>query len=135
VGEWFYTGDRYRVDEDGFYWYEGRADEMFKVGGLWVSPVEIEKVLMEHSAVQEAAVVGAQEEEGLTRIHAFVVLRPGQEGSEALAEELREWCKERLARYKYPHKVSFVRELPKTAAGKIQRFKLREELEAEAVVV
>jgi len=130
LGEWFYTGDRYRVDEDGFYWYEGRADEMFKVGGLWVSPVEVEKALMEHPAVQEAAVVGRQGEEGLTRIHAFVVLKPGQEGSEGLAEELREWCKERLARYKYPHSVSFVSELPKTAAGKIQRFKLREELVA-----
>ncbi|MER3456329.1 MAG: benzoate-CoA ligase family protein [Armatimonadota bacterium] len=124
-GGWFYTGDRYRVDEEGFYWYEGRSDDMIKVGGLWVSPVEIENTLIEHPAVQEAAVVGIPVE-GLTRIRAFVVLKPGRAPSEALAQELQEWCKERLARYRYPHYVTFTEDLPKTVTGKIQRFKLRE---------
>lgn len=124
-GGWFYTGDRYRVDEDGFYWYEGRSDDMIKVGGLWVSPVEIENTLIEHPAVQEAAVVGVSVE-GLTRIRAFVVLKAGQTPSEVLAQELQEWCKDRLARYKYPHYVTFTDDLPKTVTGKIQRFKLRD---------
>ncbi len=124
-GGWFYSGDRYRVDEDGFYWYEGRSDDMIKVGGLWVSPVEIENTLIEHPAVQEAAVVGVPVE-GLTRIQAYVVLKPGQVPSEGLTEQLQEWCKQRLARYKYPHTVVFTDDLPKTVTGKIQRFKLRE---------
>ncbi len=125
VGEWFWTGDRYRMDEEGFYWYEGRSDDMLKVGGEWVSPIEIENTLIAHPAVLEAAVVEAKVE-GLSRIRAFVVLRPGYQGSEALAEELRAWCKDRLARYKYPHFVTFTEELPKTVTGKIQRFRLRE---------
>jgi benzoate-CoA ligase family protein len=125
-GGWFYTGDRYRVDEDGFYWYEGRSDDMIKVGGLWVSPVEIENTLIEHPAVQEAAVVGVPVE-GLTRIRAYVVLKSGVSPSEALSQELQEWCKQRLARYKYPHFVTFTSDLPKTVTGKIQRFKLREQ--------
>ncbi len=124
-GGWFHTGDRYRVDEDGFYWYEGRSDDMIKVGGLWVSPVEIENVLIEHPAVREAAVVGVMVE-GLTRIQAHVVLKPGVSPSESLGQELQEWCKSRLARYKYPHFVTFAEDLPKTVTGKIQRFKLRE---------
>jgi acyl-coenzyme A synthetase/AMP-(fatty) acid ligase len=113
------------VDEEGFYWYEGRSDDMIKVGGLWVSPVEVENTLIEHPAVQEAAVVGVPVE-GLTRIRAYVVLKPGRQPSEALAQELQEWCKSRLARYKYPHFVTFAEDLPKTVTGKIQRFKLRE---------
>jgi benzoate-CoA ligase len=124
-GGWFYSGDRYRVDEDGFYWYEGRSDDMIKVGGLWVSPVEIENTLIEHPAVQEAAVVGVPVE-GLTRIRAFVVLKSGHTPTDALAQELQEWCKDRLARYKYPHFITFTEDLPKTVTGKIQRFKLRE---------
>lgn len=124
-GGWFYSGDRYRQDEEGFYWYEGRSDDMIKVGGLWVSPVEIENTLIEHPAVQEAAVVGVPVE-GLTRVRAYVVLKAGVSPSEALAQELQEWCKERLARYKYPHSVVFIQDLPKTVTGKIQRFKLRE---------
>jgi benzoate-CoA ligase family protein len=124
-GEWIFAGDWYRVDEDGFYWYEGRADDMIKVSGLWVSPVEVENTLGDHSAVVEAAAVGV-DVEGLTRIKAIVVLREGYEGSDDLVEELQEWSKNNLKRYQYPHVVEFVEELPKTATGKIQRFKLRD---------
>jgi benzoate-CoA ligase len=124
-GEWVATGDRYRMDDEGFYWYEGRADDMLKVGGEWVSPIEIENALMEHPAVNEAAVVGVTVE-GVMRIRAVLVLAPQQPPALALKVELQEWCKERLQRYQYPHIVDFVDELPKTATGKIQRFKLRE---------
>ena len=124
-GEWLFAGDWYRVDEDGYYWYEGRADDMIKVSGLWVSPVEVENTLGDHDAVVEAAAVGI-DVEGLTRVKAFVVLREGHEGSDELVEELQEWSKNNLRRYQYPHMVEFIDELPKTATGKIQRFKLRE---------
>ncbi|WP_143529222.1 benzoate-CoA ligase family protein [Rubrobacter xylanophilus] len=123
-GEWLAAGDWYRQDEDGFFWYEGRADDMIKVSGLWVSPVEVENTLGEHPAVMEAAAVGVPVG-GLTRIKAYVVLREGHEPSEALVADLQGWCKERLKRYQYPHLVEFVEELPKTVTGKIQRFKLR----------
>lgn len=122
-GEWMATGDRYRVDADGFYWYEGRADDMLKVGGEWVSPIEMENALLEHSAVNEAAVVGLSID-GVTRIRAVIVLNEAE--TPALKAELREWCKRRMQRYQYPHLIDFVTELPKTATGKIQRFKLRE---------
>jgi acyl-coenzyme A synthetase/AMP-(fatty) acid ligase len=125
VGDWVRTGDWYRVGEDGFYWYEGRSDDMMKVGGLWVSPIEIENVLMEHPAVMEAAVVGVPVE-GLNRMKAYVILRSGREGSDVLVGELQQWCKERLERYEYPHIVAFVVDLPKTATGKVQRFLLRQ---------
>ena len=128
-GEWFYTGDRYRVDEDGFYWYEGRSDDMIKVKGLWVSPIEIENALMEHPAVREAAVVGVQVE-GLTRIKAFVILKEGYSPSDPLTRELQEWCKARLRPYQYPELVAYVEDFPRTVTGKIQRFKLREPREA-----
>jgi len=123
-GEWTATGDRFRVDDEGFYWYEGRADDMLKVGGEWVSPIEMENVLMEHPAVSEAAVVGIPVA-GVMRVRAVTVLNPHQ-ASATLKEELQEWCKARLQRFQYPHIIDFVDELPKTATGKIQRFKLRE---------
>ncbi len=124
-GEWLFAGDWYRVDEDGFFWYEGRADDMIKVSGLWVSPVEVESTLGDHDAVMEAAAVGVPVD-GLMRVKAFVVLREGHEGSDDLVEDLQEWSKKNLKRYQYPHLVEFIEELPKTATGKIQRFKLRE---------
>lgn len=124
-GEWLFAGDWYRVDEDGFYWYEGRSDDMIKVSGLWVSPVEIESTLMDHSAVVEAAAVGIPVDD-LTRVKAYIILREGYERSEDLTVELQDWCKERLKRYQYPHLVEFVDDLPKTVTGKIQRFKLRD---------
>ena len=123
---WFYTRDRYRRDGDGNYWYEGRADDMFKVSGLWVSPADVEARLIEHPAVVEAAVVGASVE-GLLKAKAFVVrdtaaAAPGY----ALADELQVFCGERLHRYQVPQIIEFVDDLPKTLTGKIQRYKLRE---------
>jgi benzoate-CoA ligase family protein len=123
-GEWFFTGDRYTRDADGFFWYSGRADDMMKIGGLWVSPIEIENALIDHPMVAEVAIV-ATSVDGLARIKAFVVLS-GVEPSEALTVELQEWCKKRLQRYQFPHFVEFMDELPKTATGKIQRYKLRD---------
>jgi benzoate-CoA ligase family protein len=125
LGEWFFSGDRYRVDEDGYYWYEGRSDDMIKVSGLWVSPIEIESVLLEHSAVAEGAVVGISID-GLTKVKAFVIVKGDAVPGEALVGELQEHCKARLQRFQYPHLIEFVPELPKTVTGKIQRYKLRE---------
>ena len=125
LGEWFFSGDRYRVDEDGFYWYEGRSDDMIKVSGLWVSPVEIESVLMEHPAVAESAVVGISVA-GFMKIKAFVITKGHAAAGDALVAELQEHCKARLQRFQYPHLIEFVPELPKTVTGKIQRYKLRE---------
>jgi 4-hydroxybenzoate-CoA ligase/benzoate-CoA ligase len=126
-GPWTRTGDRYVRDADGYYTYAGRADDMLKVGGIWVSPFEVESALGAHDAVLEAAVVGHADEEGLVKPRAFVVLKAGRGGSasDALAEELKTFVKVRLAPYKYPRWIVFVDELPKTATGKIQRFKLR----------
>ncbi len=131
LGEWFFTGDRYRVDTDGFYWYEGRSDDMIKVSGLWASPIEIESALLEHSAVGESAVVGI-DVDGFTRIKAFVITKGGVDGSDALKAELQEHCKSRLQRYQYPHLIEFLDELPKTVTGKIQRYKLREKETSQA---
>jgi len=125
LGDWFFTGDRYRVDEDGFYWYEGRSDDMIKVSGLWVSPIEIEAALVEHPAVAESAVVGV-DVEGFTKIKAFVITKGDAASGDALVLELQEHCKSRLQRFQYPHLIEFVPELPKTVTGKIQRYKLRE---------
>jgi benzoate-CoA ligase family protein len=124
LGEWFFTGDRYRVDADGYYWYEGRSDDMIKVSGLWASPIEIESVLLEHPSVAESAVVGI-DVGGFTKIKAFVIAK-GATGDDALVAELQEHCKSKLQRYQYPHVIEFVAELPKTVTGKIQRYKLRE---------
>jgi benzoate-CoA ligase family protein len=124
LGEWFFSGDRYRLDADGFYWYEGRSDDMIKVSGLWVSPIEIEGVLLEHPAVGESAVVGV-EVDGFMKIKAFVIAKV--DGSPELVAELQEHCKSRLQRYQFPHLIQFVPELPKTLTGKIQRYKLREQ--------
>jgi benzoate-CoA ligase len=125
LGEWFFTGDRYRVDEDGYYWYEGRSDDMIKVSGLWASPIEIESALLEHPSVAESAVVGV-EVNGFTRIKAFVITKSGAEAGDGLVTALQEHCKSKLQRYQYPHMIEFVSELPKTVTGKIQRYKLRE---------
>jgi benzoate-CoA ligase len=125
-GEWIRTGDRYSQDADGFYWYHGRSDDMLKVGGLWVSPIEVENALVAHDAVQECGVVGREDRDTLIKPMAFVVLRGGVEGSAALASELQQFVRTRLAEYKRPRWVEFVPELPRTATGKLQRFKLRQ---------
>lgn len=131
-GDWIATGDRYRQDPDGYYWHQGRADDMLKVGGLWVSPVEMEQALAEHPAVFECAVVQVTVDD-LTRIKAVVVTRDPD--PQRLTPELQEWCKQRLQRYEYPHVVEYLPELPKTTTGKVQRFKLRGAPATAAAVV
>jgi len=125
VGTWTRSGDKYRVDADGRYVYEGRSDDMLKVGGIYVSPVEVEAALMTHDDVLEAAVVGRQDADGLVKPKAYVVLKAGRTGDDGVARALQEHVKARLAPFKYPRWVEFIGELPKTATGKIQRFKLR----------
>src|SRR2546425_1592012 len=124
-GSWIQTGDKYYQDEDGYFWYSGRADDMLKVGGIWVSPIEVEATLVRHPAVLEAAVVGAEDTDRLVKPEAFVVLKESGKASEELANELKAFVKDKIAPYKYPRWIEFVSELPKTATGKIQRFKLR----------
>ena len=128
LGEWFVTGDRYRVDEEGYYYFKGRSDDMLRVGGKWLSPVEVERAINEHPAVLENAVVGYQDKDALIKPYAFVVLKPEQWGSVALEEEIKGFVKERISVYKYPRWIDFVPELPKTSGGKIQRFILQEKL-------
>jgi benzoate-CoA ligase family protein len=125
-GAWLRTGDKYSKDDDGFYWYSGRTDDMLKVGGQWVSPIEVENALVAHSDVQECGVVGREDGDGLTKPMAFVVLRADIERRPSHAAELEEFVRTTLAAYKRPRWVEFVSALPKTATGKIQRFKLRE---------
>jgi acyl-coenzyme A synthetase/AMP-(fatty) acid ligase len=124
-GHWIRTGDKYTVDADGFYWYAGRSDDMLKVGGVWVSPIEVENALVAHEAVLECGVIGQEDHDGLVKPLAFVVLRDGSAGSPELARELQQFVRDRLAEYKRPRRVEFVAELPKTATGKIRRFQLR----------
>jgi acyl-coenzyme A synthetase/AMP-(fatty) acid ligase len=125
LGEWLLTGDKYYVDADGYYWHAGRSDDMLKVGGIFVSPVEVESTLTAHPAVLECAVVGVPDAANLIKPKAFVVLKGGYEPSDALRETMIAYCKEKMAEYKRPRWLEFVPELPKTATGKIQRFKLR----------
>jgi benzoate-CoA ligase family protein len=125
-GEWIVTGDKYFQDEDGYYWYAGCADDMLKVGGIWVSLIEVENTLIQHPAVLETAVVRHEDDDRLVKPKVFVVLNEGYTASSALEDELKGFVKDKIAPYKYPHWIAFVPELPKTATGKIQRFKLRE---------
>jgi benzoate-CoA ligase len=124
-GPWTRSGDKYSFDEDGYYTYGGRSDDMLKVGGIYVSPVEVEAALITHDAVLEAAVVGVEDEQKLVKPKAYVVLKAGHRPDEKLTVELQKHVKDRLAPYKYPRWIEFMSELPKTATGKIQRFKLR----------
>ncbi|MDB5360971.1 MAG: Benzoate--CoA ligase [Rhodospirillales bacterium] len=131
IGEWVRTGDKFRQDEDGNYIHCGRADDMLKVGGIWVSPMEVESALLGHAAIQEAAVIGLADDQGLVKPKAFVVLKPGVPQTPELSRALKDHVKDRLAPYKYPRWIEFVDDLPKTATGKIQRHVLRHR-EAEA---
>jgi benzoate-CoA ligase len=124
-GPWTRSGDKYTFDEDGYYTYGGRSDDMLKVSGIYVSPVEVEAALITHEAVLEAAVVGKEDEQKLVKPKAYVVLKPGIKGDENLKQQLQQHVKDKLAPYKYPRWIEFMAELPKTATGKIQRFKLR----------
>ena len=125
VGSWFRSGDKFRQDEDGYFVYAGRSDDMLRVSGFYVSPAEVEAALVSHEAVLEAAVVGHEDDNSLIKPKAFVVLKQGQLPSESLKAIMQQHIKDKLAPYKYPRWIEFVNELPKTATGKIQRFKLR----------
>jgi benzoate-CoA ligase len=127
LGEWLRTGDMFYQDADGYFYFCGRSDDMFKVKGMWVAPSEVEGCLTEHPAVLEAGVVGREDSGGLIHPCAFVVLKEGQSPSDALAEQLREHVRARLGGHKVPLWVEFAPDLPKTATGKIQRFKLRQQ--------
>lgn len=128
LGEWVVTGDKFTRDAEGYYHYCGRSDDMMKVAGMWVSPGEVENALLGHPEVVEAAVVSANSSEGLLRAVAFVVLRTGVSGNAEMAQALREYVRARLEHYKCPQEIHFRTELPKTATGKIQRYRLREEV-------
>jgi benzoate-CoA ligase len=125
-GDWVKSGDKYVRDSDGYYTYAGRSDDMLKVSGQYVSPIEVESALMGHHAVLECAVVGKVDAQGLTKTVAYVVLRQGQHASAEVEADLKAFVKTRLTPHKYPREIHFTAELPKTATGKIQRFKLRE---------
>jgi len=125
-GHWIRTGDKYYQDGDGYFWYAGRSDDMLKCSGAWVSPIEIESVLVEHPAVQEAAVIGREDHDQLLKPAAYVILRNGTSSTPSLARELQEFVINRLPIFKRPRWVEFVDDLPKTATGKLQRYKLRE---------
>ncbi len=125
AGHWIRTGDKYQQDADGFYWFAGRSDDMLKVGGIWVSPAEVEHQLLEHPAVQACAVTGREDHDGLVKPVAHVVLCSGVVAGTDLGFELQQFARQRLAEYKRPRWIEFVDALPVTATGKIQRFKLR----------
>jgi benzoate-CoA ligase family protein len=126
IGHWFRTGDKYRQDRDGYFWYAGRSDDLFKVNGRWLSPTEVESALIAHPAVQEAAVVARDDECGLAKPAAYVVINGAHAPSDQLVCELKEWVAQKLGGYKQPHWIEFLSEIPKTATGKLQRFKLRQ---------
>jgi benzoate-CoA ligase len=131
VGGWFRTGDKYYQDDEGYFWYAGRSNDVFKVHGLWLSPAEVESVLIAHPAVREAAVVAREDHDGLTKAAAYVVLSDGFAPSEVLSRELQELVGQKVGGYKRPHWIEFLPGIPKTATGKLQRFKLRERQAAQ----
>ena len=126
AGHWIRTGDKYQQDEDGYFWFAGRSDDMLKVGGIWVSPAEVEHLLLEHPSVQSCAVTGREDRDGLVKPVAHIVVRAGIASGAELGDELQQFARQRLAEYKRPRWIEFVDALPVTATGKIQRFKLRQ---------
>ena len=125
AGDWCTTGDQFHIDEAGYYWYHGRADDMLKVSGVYVAPTEIENCLLQCDAVVECAVIGHDEGDGLIKPKAFIVLREGEIAGDELAAEIKEFVKARLALYKYPRWIEFVTSLPKNDRGKINRKELK----------
>ena len=125
-GQWINTHDKFLLDEDGYFWYAGRTDDMMKVSGQAVWPTDVESVLQEHPAVLESGVVGTADKDGLIKPRAYVVLKDGNEPSSDLARELQDFVKKTTSPHKYPRVITFVAELPKTATGKIKRYRLRE---------
>jgi benzoate-CoA ligase family protein len=131
LGEWFVTGDRYSVDEGGYYYFRGRSDDMLRVGGKWLAPQEVERTLNLHPAVAESAVVGYQGQDELIKPYAFVVLNPDSSPSDSLQEAIKQFVKDRIAIYKYPRWIEFTESIPKTTGGKIQRFVLQERIKGK----
>jgi benzoate-CoA ligase family protein len=127
-GEWFVTGDRYLVDEVGYFYFRGRSDDMLRVGGKWLAPQEVESTIDQHPAVRESAVVGYQDSDDLIKPYAFVVLTPDFSPSKDLEEEIKAFVKEKIAPYKYPRWIEFTEGIPKTPGGKVQRFMLQERI-------
>ena len=125
-GHWFRTGDKYYEDQEGYFWYAGRANDLFKVNGRWLSPAEVESALIAHPAIREAAVIARDNESGLTKVAAYAVLNDGFTAGDELVRELQTWVADRIGAYKRPRWIEFLPELPKTATGKLQRYKLRE---------
>jgi benzoate-CoA ligase len=125
AGDWCTTGDQFHVDEDGYFWYHGRTDEMLKVSGVFVAPAEIENCLLQHESVVECAVVGFDPGDSLIKPKAFIVLRPNFVASDTLADEIKDFVKQHLALYKYPRWIEFVDGLPKNDRGKIDRKQLK----------
>ncbi|NPA24754.1 MAG: acyl--CoA ligase, partial [Deltaproteobacteria bacterium] len=125
VGDWYYTGDKATRDEEGYFWFVGRADDVIKASGYRIGPFEVESALQSHPAVAESAVVGSPDELRGTIVKAFIVLAPGHEASEELIKDIQDHVKRETAPYKYPREVEFVPELPKTVSGKIRRVELR----------
>jgi 2-aminobenzoate-CoA ligase len=123
---WNLTGDSYKLDADGYFWYQARSDDMIISGGYNIAGPEVENVLLEHTAVQECAVVGEPDEDRGHIVKAYIVLRPGQSADDALKKELQDFVKARIAPYKYPRAVEFTEVLPRTSTGKLQRYRLRE---------
>ncbi len=132
LGEWFVTGDRYRVDEQGYYYFQGRSDDMLRVGGKWLAPGEVESAIEQHTAVAQSAVVGFRDQDDLIKPYAFVKLNTGVSPSESLKEEIQQFVRDRIAVYKFPRWIEFVDDLPKTAGGRVQRFVLQERLTARS---
>ena len=131
LGRWFVTGDRYQVDADGFFHFKGRSDDMLRVGGRWLAPQEVESTLMQHPQVAECAVVGYTASDELIKPFAYIVLEDPGKASDALADEIKQFVRERIANYKYPRWIEFLPSLPKTAGGIVQRFALQEKLKKE----
>ena len=121
AGDWCTTGDQFHVDEAGYYWYHGRTDDMLKVGGIFVAPAEIENCLLQHEAVLECAVIGHDDGDGLVKPKAFIIAREGFVASEAVADDIKQFVRSRLAQYKYPRWIEFIDSLPKNDRGKVDR--------------
>jgi 4-hydroxybenzoate-CoA ligase len=121
AGDWCTSGDQFHVDEEGYYWYHGRTDDMLKVSGIFVAPAEIENCLLQHEAVLECAVVGQEDDDGLIKPKAFIVAREALATTDALVDDIKDFVKNRIALYKYPRWIEFVTSLPKNDRGKIDR--------------
>ncbi len=126
LGEWVKVGDQFSYDAEGNFWFAGRKDDMIKAGGIWVSPIEVENVLLAHPLIEECAVISAEDTDGLAIPKAYVVLKDGYYPSDDLSNELKEYVKSKISPYKYPRWIEYVEQLPKTTTGKLQRFRLRQ---------